>query len=257
VSNDAAGTQLAELGLPVAVEEGRLAEFYTYPTDLQRCWVRANMITSLDGGATDDGTSGGLAGPGDRELFTLMRENADVVLVGAGTVRAENYSGAQFSVTQRQRRQDRGQAEVPPIAIVTRSGQLDHDAKVFTRTETPPLILTCTNSTEDTRRRLGGVAEVIGASAADPDAVDDTAVLAALAERKLFRVLSEGGPSLLGSLIEHGLLDELCLSIAPVLVGGAARRIVTGPGQVHTSMRRTHLLCDEAGFLYTRYVRGG
>jgi riboflavin biosynthesis pyrimidine reductase len=256
VADDVAWTQLTELGLIAVVDEGRLADFYAYPDDLRRCWVRGNMITSLDGGATDDGKSGGLAGPGDRELFTLMRETADVILVGAGTVRAENYSGAQFNVAQRQRRQDRGQAEVPPIAVVTRSGQLDHDAKVFTRTEVPPLILTCANSADDTRRRLAGVAEVIDASGPDPDAVDDAVMLAALAQRKLFRVLSEGGPSLLGSLIEDGLLDELCLSIAPVLVGGAARRIVTGAGQIRASMRRTHLLSDEAGYLYTRYVRG-
>jgi riboflavin biosynthesis pyrimidine reductase len=254
--DDAASTQLTELAGVGAVDEGRLAGFYGYPEGLQRCWVRGNMITSLDGGATDDGKSSGLAGPGDRELFTLMREAADVILVGAGTVRTENYSGAQFSVAQRQRRHNRGQAEVPPIAVVTRSGQLDHDAKVFTRTETPPLILTSTNAAADTRRRLGAVAEVVDASGGDQDAVDDAAVVSALADRKLFRVLTEGGPALLGSLIESGLLDELCLSIAPIVVGGAARRIVGGAGQVHSSMRRTHLLTDGAGYLYTRYVRG-
>ena len=59
--------------------------------------MRANFITSLDGGATADGKSGGLAGPGDRALFRLMRELADVIVVGAGTVRVENYAGAQLS----------------------------------------------------------------------------------------------------------------------------------------------------------------
>ena len=80
------------------------------------------MIASLDGGATDEGKAGGLAGPGDRAVFALMRQLADVILVGAGTVRIENYSGAQFSPAQRQARQRRGQAEVPPIAVVTNSG---------------------------------------------------------------------------------------------------------------------------------------
>ncbi len=70
-------------------------------------------------------------------------------------------------------------------------------------------------------------------------------------------MLTEGGPQLLGLLIEDDLLDELCLTIAPLLVGGAAPRIATGPGQVHTPMRRSHLLTDDAGYLYTRYVRRG
>ena len=68
-------------------------------------------------------------------------------------------------------------------------------------------------------------------------------------------MLTEGGPLILSLLIEAGLLDELCLTVAPILVGGMARRIVTGPGQVHTTMRRTHLLTDDEGYLYTRYVK--
>ena len=69
-------------------------------------------------------------------------------------------------------------------------------------------------------------------------------------------MLTEGGPLFLSLLIENGLLDELCLTVAPILVGGVARRIATGPGEVHTQMRRTHLLTDAEGYLYTRYVRG-
>src|ERR1700694_5671148 len=174
--DDAAGTRLTVLG-PVdspidAADDARLIDFYAYPDNLAACWVRGNMIASVDGGATDNGKAGGLAGPGDRALFALMREAADVILVGAGTVRVENYSGVQFSVAHRQRRQRRAQAEVPPIAVVTQSGHLEHDAKLFTRTETPPLVLTCTNSVADTRRRLGSVAEVIDDSGPDPAKVD-------------------------------------------------------------------------------------
>ena len=99
------------------------------------------------------------------------------------------------------------------------------------------------------------MAEVIDASGPDPDSVDPAAVLKILAERGLYRVLTEGGPLFLGLLIENDLLDELCLTIAPILVGGAAKRIVTGLGDVHTKMRRTHLLTDDDGYLYTRYVR--
>jgi riboflavin biosynthesis pyrimidine reductase len=256
MSDEGGGTQLTVLGPIDTADDARLTDFYAYPDNLQSCWVRGNMIASLDGGATDDGKAGGLAGAGDRALFTLMRHAADVILVGAATVRVENYSGAQLSVAQRQDRQRRGQAEVPPIAVVTQTGDLDPSARLFTRTEVPPLILTCSRSVDDTRQRLGSVAEVIDASGHGPDFVDPATALKILAERKLFRVLTEGGPLFLSLLIEDGLLDELCLTVAPILVGGVARRIAAGVGQVHTKMRRTHLLTDDEGYLYTRYVRG-
>jgi riboflavin biosynthesis pyrimidine reductase len=258
--DDAAGVQftlLGPVGSPIdSVDDGRLTDLYAYPADLQTCWVRGNMIASADGGATDEGKTGGLAGAGDRALFALMRQLADVVLVGAATVRIENYSGAQFTPAQRQGRQRRGQVEVPPIAVVTRSGDLPHDLKLFTRTEVPPLIFTCSQAVADTRSRIGSFAEVIDASGSQRGSVDPATVLRFLAERKLFRVLTEGGPLFLGLLIEHNLLDELCLTVAPILVGGLAPRIVTGPGQVHLPMRRAHLLTDDAGYLYSRYVRG-
>jgi riboflavin biosynthesis pyrimidine reductase len=259
--DDAAGTRLTVLG-PVdspidAADDARLIDFYAYPDDLAACWVRGNMIASVDGGATDGGKAGGLAGPGDRAVFSLMRHAADVILVGAATVRIENYSGAQLPVAARQARQRRGQAEVPPIAVVTRSGDLDPSALLFTRTEAPPLILTCSRSFDDTCRRLGSVAEVIDASGPQSDSVDGATVLTILAGRGLFRILAEGGPLFLGLLIEDDLLDELCLTIAPILVGGASKRIVTGVGHVHTKMRRAHLLADDEGYLYTRYVKGG
>jgi riboflavin biosynthesis pyrimidine reductase len=253
-----AATQLTELSAVDAFDaddDARLAPFYSYPADLDRCWVRANMIASLDGGATDDGTSGGLAGPGDRALFNRMRQEADVILVGAGTVRIENYSGAQMSLAQRSDRQSRGQTEVPPIAVITHSADFEHDAKLFTRTEVPPLILTSHETVDDARHRFGASADVIDASGRHADRVDPVAVLDILSARGLHRVHTEGGPSLISLLIELDLLDELCLTIAPILVGGQARRIATGSGEAHTRMRRSHLLTDGEGYLYTRYVK--
>lgn len=250
-----AGTQLTLLDTAETVAESRLPQLYAYPDDLTRCWVRSNFISSLDGGATSDGKSGGLAGPGDKALFGLMRELADVIVVGAGTARVENYGGAQMSAAARQARRERGQSEVPPIAIVTQSGLLDRDMKVFTQTEVPPLVLTAAAALPATRERLGPAAEVLSCSGTDSAAVDITSVLAVLAGRGLLRVLTEGGPSLHATFIEADLLDELCVTLAPVLVGGRARRIATGAGQVQTEMRRAHLLADEAGYLYTRYVR--
>jgi riboflavin biosynthesis pyrimidine reductase len=257
MADTAAGVQFTVLGPTDSIDDGRLSDFYAYPDDLQDCWVRGNMIASLDGAATADGKAGGLAGSGDRSLFTLMRNAADVILVGAATVRIENYSGAQVPLAQRHARQRRGQAEVPPIAVVTRAGDLEPDARFFTRTEVPPLILTCADSFDDTRRRLGAVSEVLNASGSDSGTVDLATALKLLAERRLFRVLTEGGPLLLSQLIADELLDELCLTVAPILVSGLGRRVATGAGEVRTSMRPAHVLSDAEGYLYTRYVRSG
>ncbi|OYN82778.1 pyrimidine reductase family protein [Mycolicibacterium sphagni] len=259
-TNDPDGTHFTLLGdgsTGSSVDDDHLAQLYAYPAELSRCLVRGNAITSLDGGAATDGTSGGLGGPGDRRLFRVLRELADVIVVGAGTARAENYSGAQMTLAERAERQRRGQSEVPPIALVTRSGHVDHDLPVLTRTEVAPLVLTCDNAVADTRSRLGGAADVIACSAADPSEVDPPAMLAALAGRGLLRVLCEGGPTLTGTFIEHGLLDELCLTTAPKLVGGASPRIATGTGHVLTGMRRAHLLSDADGYLFGRYTRVG
>ncbi|ABK65669.1 pyrimidine reductase family protein [Mycobacterium avium] len=248
-------TPLSLLGSVREVDDGELPGLYDYPDRHAGTWVRANFIASVDGGATADGSSGAMGGPGDRFVFNLLRELADVIVVGAGTVRIEGYSGAQLGVAQRQQRQARGQSEVPPLGIVTKSGHLNRDMAVFTRTEVPPLVLTCAAAADQTRRLLSGLCEVLDCSAGDPERVDEATMLALLGERGMRRILTEGGPTLLNSLLERQLLDELCLTIAPYLVGGHARRIATGPGQLLTRMRCAHVLTDDAGYLYTRYVR--
>jgi riboflavin biosynthesis pyrimidine reductase len=247
-------TPLTLLGSTREIDDGELPRLYGYP-ERDVTWVRANFITSLDGGATADGSSGAMGGPGDRHIFNLLRELADVIVVGAGTVRIEGYSGAHLGVSQRQGRQARGQSEVPRLAIVTKSGRLDRDMGVFTRTEVPPLVLTCTAVAAETRRRLGDLCDVVDCSGGDPGKVDEAALLAGLAARGMRRVLTEGGPVLLGAFVQRDLIDELCLTMAPYLVGGLARRIATGPGQVLTRMRCAHILTDDAGYLYARYVK--
>lgn len=257
MSGDGDGTQFTVLGRLDEVGQGGLTQHYAYPDGLRSCWVRGNMITSLDGGATSGGKSGELGGDGDRAVFATLREVADVIVVGASTARVENYSGVQFSVAQRLARQQRGQAEVPPLAVLTRSGLLERDAKLFVHTEVAPLILTSANAAEDTRRRLHGVAEVLDASGADSDSVDLRTALDLLAGRGLLRVLTEGGPGVLGMFAEDDVLDEMCLTVAPVLVGGKSGRIVSGPAEVRTPMRLQHALTDDDGYLYLRYTRGG
>ncbi len=252
---DSDAPRFTPLGGGSAVGEDELAALYAYQEPLTRPWVRANAITSLDGAATTSGTSGGLGGAGDRWLFAVQRELADVIVVGAGTARAENYGGARMTVAQRRRRQSRGQTEVPPIALVTRSGLLDHAMPALTESEVPPLVLTSATTATNARALIGSAAEVINCSGADPDQVDPAVLLDRLGDRGLVRVLTEGGPSLLGTFVAESLLDELCLTSAPVLVGGTAVRIASGTTEVLTSMRRAHVLTDDDGYLYSRYVR--
>jgi len=254
-ADDADGTPFQRLGELGPLDDDGLRTLYAFPADLSGVWVRGNAISSVDGGATTDGTSGGLGSFGDRRLFQVLRELADVIVVGAGTVRAENYAGAQMTVRQRQIRQDRGQREVPPLAVVSRSGRLDRDLAVLTHTEVPPLVLTCSAAAAAARSQLGAAAEVVSCSGSDPAEVDPAAILAVLAERQLTRILAEGGPTLMDTLIEHDLLDELCVTFAPMLVGGSAKRIATGSGQTVRRMRRAHLISDSDGYVYARYTR--
>jgi riboflavin biosynthesis pyrimidine reductase len=255
MSGDADGTQFTLLGRIDDVGPHDLAQRYAYPDSAGSCWVRANMITSIDGGATTAGKSGDLGGPGDRAVFAALRELADVIVVGAATARVENYSGVQLGAAGRLTRQDRGQAEIPPIAVLTRSGLLDRDSKLFQRAEVAPLVLTSSDAADRTRRRLGSLAEVVDASGPQPDSVDLRVALALLAGRGLTRVLTEGGPGILGLFTELDLLDELCLTVSPVLVGGTAGRIAAGTGEVRSGMQLRHALCDDAGYLYLRYTR--
>jgi riboflavin biosynthesis pyrimidine reductase len=252
--SESSETPLSLLGSVRDLDDGDLPQLYSYP-ERDGTWVRANFITSIDGGATAGDSSGAMGGPGDRLVFNLLRELADVIVVGAGTVRIENYSGAHLGAAQRQRRQARGQSEVPQLAIVTRSGRLSRDMAVFTRTEVRPLVLTCTAAVDETRHLLADLCEVLDCSGSDPGAVDEAALLDVLAARGMHRILTEGGPTLLDSLMDRDMIDELCLTIAPYVVGGQARRIATGPGQLLTRMHCAHVLTDDAGYLYTRYVK--
>jgi 5-amino-6-(5-phosphoribosylamino)uracil reductase len=132
---------------------------------------------------------------------------------------------------------------------------LAHDLPVLTDTEVPPLVLTCADAAPGARARLGSAAEVLDCSTTDRQQVDMAAALDRLAERGLMRVLTEGGPSLLGTIVERDLLDELCLTVAPTLVGGDAPRITASGAEVLAWMRCAHVLNDPDGYLYTRYTR--
>jgi len=198
-----------------------LAAHYAYPEHLRAPYVRVNFVTSIDGAATLDRKAGGLGTDADRRVFGMLRELADVVLVGAGTVRAEDYRGA--------RKPTRGRDTPPPIAIVTGSAQLNAGSRLFTDTHVPPLVLTLNSTPANRRDELAAAgADVVALERLTPDLV-----LGELARRGLHRVLCEGGPMLHGELLAADAVDELCLTVGPLLVGGPAQRISGSRGGAH------------------------
>ena len=180
------------------------------PPATTRPTVRLNMIASIDGATAVGGLSGGLGGPADQALFTVLRSQADMVLVAAGTVRAEHYGPSRL-----------------PVAVISRSCRLDWDSPFFTAAITTPIVVTVAEAPVLERKKAADLADVIIAGKGD---VDLAFALGALAERGFTQVLAEGGPSLNGQLTAAGLLDELCLTLSPLLAGGEAKRILSRPG---------------------------
>ena len=109
-----------------------------------RPWLLVNMVASLDGGVTVEGRSGGLAGAADKALFGALRQVADVVLAGAGTVRAEGYGPPKATDEVRALRRARGQGEVPRLAVVSRRLDLDPAARLFSDPDNRPYVITHT-----------------------------------------------------------------------------------------------------------------
>jgi len=233
--------------------EEQLHSLYAYPQPLPEPWLRVNFVSSIDGAVSVQGRTAGLATPADQQVFALLRELADVILVGAGTARAEGYGGARTTTALRAARVARGQAPVPPIAVITASARLDPTSALLTDTAVPPLVLT-TERAEPGRRELlaaaGATVLTVGENVVDP-----TAALAALGERGLLRVLCEGGPTLFGELIGADLVEDLCLTTAPWLAPGAAGRISAGPSVEPRAMTLAHALNDADGTMLLRWLR--
>jgi riboflavin biosynthesis pyrimidine reductase len=214
--------------------------------------VRANMIASVDGAASADGRSGRLGGPVDKIVFGALRSLADVILVGAGTMRTERYGPARLDDEARQRRTSSGLAAVPPIAVLTASCRLDWHLPFFTEAEQRPLVITVANAEADAQARAAEVADVV---LAGDDEVDIDQALQALGERGHDNVLCEGGPRVLGQLAKDERLDELCLTLAPALVASDAGRIVTGSALEPFRHLELRDILEADGYLFLRYGR--
>lgn len=238
------------------VLEGHPLEAYRSqerPPHTDRPWVLSNFVAGIDGAIAIDGRVDGLSSPSDQSVFDLLRSLADVVLVGAGTFRAERYPPIRLSDELRAEREARGQAPVPGLAVVSRSLQLDWERPSFTAVQTRPVVLTSAASDDGARARASEVADVV---LCGEEHVEVTAALQTLFARGHRVVLCEGGPALMAELCSHGLLDELCLTIAPLVGGDPSRIIADEPRPALTRYELAQVLTagDE---LYLRYLRRG
>ncbi|WP_417554714.1 pyrimidine reductase family protein [Microbacterium sp.] len=189
-------------------------------------WLRVNFIASADGAATREGRSGSLGDAADRRMFELLRREADVVLVGAGTLRDEGYGGFRLDDASAAWRVDAGMPAHPVLATVSRRLALDPASELFTDAPVRPIVYTTASAPADRREALEAVADVVTAG---ENAVDFALVRADLAARGLRRIHSEGGPSLFGALLAAGAVDALHLTLAPAVDSGSAGRITRGP----------------------------
>ncbi len=238
-------------GPSTELTDEQLIGFYAPPSQAAgRAWVRFNFVSAADGAATLDGLSGGLGTPGDRRLFALLRRPADVVLIGAGTIRAEGYEGDLVSAEDRAWREARGLPGHPGIAVLSGSLDLDPEGPFLARAPVRPLILTSESADPSRRRALERVADVVdcGEHRAEP-----ARIVAELEARGHRLVHSEGGPSVLGAFVAAGLADELCLSLSPVAAGPAGRRIIGGPEIARATDLDLVGLLEEDGALFLRY----
>ncbi len=242
-----------------SADEHELVALFPYPgsgtagrTSRPAVHVRANMVSTLDGAATGaDRVSGSINNAADHRVFAVLRAVADVVLIGAGTARAEGYADVQVPTALRAGRRARGQSDTLELAVISATGPLPDgllDAHprplVITTTARPDLVAL--------QRRIGADRVLL---VGDGASIDLARALDVLAARGLRRVLTEGGPHLVGELARAGLLDELCLTWSPLVVAGPAPRIVDATGWLAPAVtaRPAHLL-HSAGVLLGRWI---
>lgn len=201
-------------------------------------WLRLNLISTITGGASgSDGTSETLSNPVDRRILGVIRELADVVLIGAQSLRAEGYQHPRRS----------------RLAVVTMSGNLTGH-----RVEAPegaaPIVLCPPAAAERVLTDLPGAELIVLEPGAEGIAAVD--VISALRSHGLASIVCEGGPSLVAQVIETGLVDEFCLSTSP-LVGGSPFP-VSGPEPIaERAATLTQLLRDDSSALYARWAFAG
>ncbi|HET8739734.1 MAG TPA: pyrimidine reductase family protein [Acidimicrobiia bacterium] len=213
-----------------------------------RPWIMANFVSTIDGAAVVDGGSTAINDRDDMKLFGAMRAAADFILVGAETVRKEDYRPVTLDERRRGARVAAGLDPTPHLVIVSRSLGLDPGARVFGDPEHRPTILTTDDCDPERYSALSEVADVIRLEETSPSGIIHYLRMARV-------VLCEGGPSLWGQFIADGLVDEQALTVAPMLVAGKAMRISRGPeADPPIEMRLDRVLYGDRS-LFLRYVR--
>jgi riboflavin biosynthesis pyrimidine reductase len=206
-----------------------ISELYAVP---RTPWLRVNFVSTVDGAATgEDGRSGSINNEIDHQVFDLLREQADVVVVGAGTARTEGY-------------RDIGK----PLVLVSRSGVVP----AHLRGRSDVLLATYATSPglEDARSALGSDSVLV----VGQHRVDLLALTSRLAERGWANQVCEGGPHLLRDLLDEGAVDELDVTVVPRVVGGHHPRITDGaPVDLPLTL---HTLVEHEGTLLARWFVG-
>jgi riboflavin biosynthesis pyrimidine reductase len=231
------------------LDDDALQALYAVPAGTP--WLRATMVSSLDGAIAVAGRSGGLSSPADKRVFALLRDLCDAVLVGAGTARAEGYGAVGRSEARVGRRRALGLSDVPAVAVVSSSLDLDPASRLFAGGGARTVLVT----TEAAAARSGDRfdADLVTTPG---ERVDLPAAVDALRARGHAHLLCEGGAHLLGQVAAAGLLDELCLTLSPVLAAGDAPRALAGAALVPPVPARLASLLEEDGVLLSRWRVG-
>lgn len=192
--------------------------------------IALGMVASVDGAVAIDGRSGGLGGPADRAALPALRDAADVVMVGAATLRAEGYRTIGGSPARRERRLSKRLAALPRLAVVTASGSLPPDHPLLEDREHRALVITHAAALAQVVDGLGrsGYTDSVETIVAGATRLDAGLLRRALRDRGLTRIVCEGGPTLAGTLVEQDAVDEVFLTVAPRLVGGHGATMLHG-----------------------------
>jgi riboflavin-specific deaminase-like protein len=188
-----------------------------------RPFLYLNMVASADGRASFEGRTSGLGSKADTLLLTELRALADAVLVGTNTIRVEGYGRLVRNAERVARREAAGLHATPTAVLISRSFDIPWGASLFAAEDQPVIVYT---HAEGTPPEVAAPLEVVR--------MEDPAPAAAMADlraRGIRSLLCEGGPLLNSALLEAGVVDELFLTLSPMLSGEpGAPRIVEGEG---------------------------
>lgn len=233
-----------------AVDQAGLEDLYDYPSD-RPTWLAVNFVCSADGAVEIAGRSRALSNSTDRQVYPIGSDLADVILVGATTAITDEFRGIKPTEELVALRERHGLAGVPRIAVVTSGNSLPPDSPVITDVHTPTIVLTCASASPELREAWASAgAEVI---LAGTETVDLGSAADALAQRGLTRIHCDGGPSVFAAALAAGIVDELRLTISPLLVAGTAERIANGTSIPPTALTLDSVLAEDDTLLL-RYL---